>query len=255
MKIGTQRAIGAIVLGGLALAAGIYVQQQPAFHPYGRADNVAIDKYIVGSNLNGFRDYFSVQGSSLLFFANEEDFTPRLDVRQLSAFVSFVFQSTPLASNIDITGSNGTELKAAQAYEVEEITSISNGNTFATRVYEANPNGVQQDPTGAAYALYGFAAFNVLLALFLPMRPGMRAGVTGRILGLYAFVAGAAMTVLSVTYFLNSFGVASIPVTLDKHADAGTVLILLIFFASLVPVGLLIFLGRIGWGNVEAVDF
>jgi hypothetical protein len=169
--------------------------------------------------------------------------------------VSFVFQSSPLASNIDITGSNGTELKANQAYEVEDLTSLGNGNTVATKAYRANPTGVQQDTTGPAYGLYGLGAFSVLLALFLPMKPGMRAGVTGRILGLYAFVAGVAITAVSVSYFLTSFGVANMPITPDKHADAGTVLILLIFFASLVPVGLLIFLGRIAWGNVESVDF
>jgi hypothetical protein len=33
MKIGTQRAIGAIVLGGLALAGGVYVQHQSGFQP------------------------------------------------------------------------------------------------------------------------------------------------------------------------------------------------------------------------------
>jgi hypothetical protein len=253
MNVIIQRIIG-LVLGGLVVATGLYVAGQSGFHPYNEAHNVQIQDYIVGDSSNGFTDYFDVVGSSLVFYAREADFTPRLDVHQLTRVVSFFFQSTPLMGTVDATGSGGVHLQSNVGYQVEAITTEDGATTFATNLYRQNGRGVVTDYSYAEYALFGFGALTILLALFMRARKGEKPGLIGRMLGLWALVAGLIGTAAGVLFFLKMFGMSGLPSSLDGLGVVGAVF-LLIPSVGFVVVGWLVFRGIISWDNVEVIDF
>ena len=250
MKMIIQRVI-AFLVGSAIVTGGIIFGLSSGLHSYHAINGGRIKDYIIGNSSNGFTDYFTLEGNSALFLAHETDFAPQLDAKQLSVAVSLAYR-TDAGANIDVSADNGLEMKGF-AFEVEEITALGSGQSFATEVYMQHPTGVQDDFWPFAYGLIALGVITILFALFMRMNGGMRAGVLGRIFGFYLFLIGLTLIVAVAIEFLgHSIGVASLP-RLDTSDPVGLICAL-IAAVSFVPVGWLLFRGSIGMEDIEMID-
>jgi hypothetical protein len=256
-RISFWRVVG-MIFGLLVIAFGIYIPHAQRFWPYKTLDNVQINDYIIGDSSNDYTDYFNLVGSKLVFYAHEKDFTPQLDAHSISSNVTVVYRTLiQLTSyNVDVKGSGGLELKAPYAYQVEEIVSLGNGETFFTAMYRANPSGEYVEPESLVVPTsLGFVAVGLLIILATLFVSG---AAMRKLFGFSLFSGGLIVTVLNVTYIFkvvfNSVFHANILAGFSPTVGVAQIVLSTITSVSLVIVGWLLFRGAVTLDDVDIID-